>query len=73
MHLECAGSLLVWEHEGMASDFRYRCNASERIFVLRETGTVAENNLVFSFERDINDEKELDRMIMTHLIPRILF
>ncbi|MDO4176000.1 MAG: hypothetical protein Q4D99_00790 [Bacillota bacterium] len=67
------GSLLVWEHEGMASDFRYRCNASERIFVLRETGTVAENNLVFSFERDINDEKELDRMIMTHLIPRILF
>ncbi|MCQ2546578.1 MAG: hypothetical protein MJ161_03405 [Clostridia bacterium] len=57
----------------MASDFRYRCNASERIFVLRETGTVAENNLVFSFERDINDEKELDRMIMTHLIPRILF
>lgn len=67
------GSLLVWEHEGMALNFRYRCNASERIFVLRETGTIAENNLVFSFERDVNSDEELDRMIMTHLIPRILF
>lgn len=67
------GSLLVWEHEGMASDFRYRCNASERIFVLRETGTIAEDNLVFSFEGDISDEAEMDRMIMTHLISRILF
>lgn len=67
------GSLLIWEHEGMASNFRYRCNASERIFVLRETGAVAEQNLVFSFERDINSDSELDRMIMVHLISRMLF
>ena len=67
------GSLLVWEHEGMALKYRYRCNASERIFILRESGKFAEQNLVFTFERDVNDKQEMDRLIMTHLIPQILF
>lgn len=67
------GELIVWEHEGMALKFSYRCNASERIFVLRETGAVSEKNIVFTFERDVNDSEEVDRLIMTHLIPRILF
>lgn len=67
------GELFVWEHEGPSENFRYRCNASERVFVMRLTETVARKNLLFTFEDDVLDAEVLDELIAQRVLSRLWF
>lgn len=69
--LTCDNATIIHEHEGVASDPFYRCTASDRIFVLRETGTVKMENLITTFEHDVADTRYLRNMFATRILPRI--
>ena len=64
-------SLIYHEHEGVADNPFYRCTASDRVFVLRETGAVLEENLITTFEQDLADSQKIKRILETRILPRI--
>ena len=67
------GSLLLWEHEGLSSNFLYRYNASERVFVLLHTKAISRDQLVLSFQSDIVTPGALDKIIQEKILPRVWF
>ena len=67
------GEYIIWEHEGLMSDFRYRCQASERISVIKYTGTVDKGNLIETYEHDIDTPEKLIDIIERRILPRLWF
>lgn len=67
------GEVLVWEHEGPSADSVYRCNASERVFVMQQTKAVDRKNLVYTFEYDVLDAEALDAVISERILSRLWF
>lgn len=65
--------IIVWEHEGLCDDFIYRCNASERVFVLSYTSTVPLKNLIFSYESDVSNKQVLKKIIEDRILSRLWF
>ena len=65
------GSVLLWEHAGLCLNPVYRCNTSERIFVLRTTAFVPSENVLFTTENDILDIEDIDELIASRILPRI--
>ena len=67
------GSLLYLEHEGLLTDFTYRCNATERIALMRIAGGVSSDNIIETTEEDVADRNLIDHIIQTKILPRIWF
>ncbi len=67
------GELLIWEHEGLMQDFRYRCQASERASIMKYTGTVVKENLIETYEHDIDTPEKLIDIIERRILPRLWF
>lgn len=65
------GSLLLWEHAGLCLNPIYRCNTSERIFVIRAASFAPIENTVFTTENDILDLADIDRIICDVILPRL--
>ena len=65
------GSLLIWEHAGLCLNPVYRCNTSERIFVLRATSFVPSENILFTTENDVLNMTDVQQIITTKILPRI--
>lgn len=63
------GTIKVWEHEGLAEDFFYRCNANERVSLMVLTGTVAVENIIETYEFDVDDDERLERIIEREILP----
>lgn len=63
--------LIIHEHEGVCDDPRYRSNASERVFLMRHSGAVREENLIVTFERDLEDINVLTEMLERRVLSRI--
>lgn len=69
--LTADNELIIHEHEGLCDNPRYRCNASERIFLLRHSGAVSDENLILTFENDLEDINTLTDMLNRRIRPRI--
>ncbi|MBQ3322780.1 MAG: hypothetical protein IJH05_08065 [Firmicutes bacterium] len=67
------GTIIIWEHEGLMDDFIYRCNSSERASVIKYTGTVDKDNLIETYEHDIDTPEKLIDMIEHRILPRLWF
>lgn len=65
--LTCDNKIIYHEHEGVASNPLYRCTASDRVFVLRETGTVSAENLITTFECDLTSSGQLKKTLETRV------
>lgn len=65
------GTVKVWEHEGLTIDPVYRCNASERIFVIEFTGIAEADDIILSYERDVDDKQRLAHIIETRVLPGV--
>ena len=65
------GSILLWEHAGLCLDPVYRCNTSERIFVLQTTGFVPSANIIFTTENEVLDLSDIDKTIVDKILPRL--
>lgn len=65
------GSILIWEHAGLCLNPVYRCNASERIFVLRSSDYAKADNIIFTTENDVLDLADIDRIIVERILPRL--
>lgn len=65
------GSILIWEHAGLCLNPVYRCNASERIFVLRASDYAKADNIIFTTESDVLDLADIDRIITDRILPRL--
>lgn len=63
--------IIYHEHEGVASNPFYRCTSSDRAFVMRETGTVSERNLITTFECDIEASGLIRDLLSAKVLPRI--
>ena len=67
------GTIIIWEHEGLMDDFIYRCNSSERASVIKYTGTVDKDNLIETYEHDIDTPEKLIDIIEHRILPRLWF
>ncbi|MBE6045203.1 MAG: hypothetical protein E7221_00685 [Clostridiales bacterium] len=67
------GTILVWEHEGMIDHFIYRCNTSERIAVMKCTGTISNENLIETYEEEIDSPEKIAEIIQRRILPRLWF
>ena len=65
--------IIVWEHSGLADKFKYRCNASEREYVLEYTKTVKRSNYISTFEDDIATDDCILQIIKEKILPRLWF
>lgn len=65
------GSILLWEHAGLCMNPIYRCNTSERIFVLKTTDFVPNENIIFTTEKDLLDISDIERLISREILPRL--
>lgn len=57
------GSLILWEHLGLADNQDYAFNAYRKLENFRKHGFVQHKNLICTYENDIESEQELDRII----------
>jgi len=53
--------------------FIYRCNASERIAVMKYTGVTSRNNFLETYEHDIDTPEKLINIIERTILPRLWF
>lgn len=67
------GEKIIWEHEGLFNDFIYRFTSSERIGLMKYTDTVKEENLITTFERDVDGPEKIDDIIRRRVLPRLWF
>ena len=65
--------LVIWEHEGLMKDFRYRCQASERASIMKYTGTISKSNLIETYEHDVDSPEKLNDIIERYILPRLWF
>lgn len=65
--------IIIWEHSGLADKFKYRCNASEREYVLEYTKTVRRSNYINTFEDDIKTDAYIIQIIKEKILPRLWF
>ncbi|MGN0701565.1 MAG: hypothetical protein ACI4KL_00065 [Lentihominibacter sp.] len=66
-------STIILEHEGLLDDFLYRNNASERIALLKLTGTLPNENIIETSERETGDAKLIQAIIKRDILPRLWF
>ena len=67
------GSILIHEHSGLMSKFRYRQNETERIAVMKITGSVDRNHLIETYEQEIDTPEKLIDIIEKYILPRLWF
>lgn len=67
------GSLLLWEHEGLLTNFVYRMNAGERAGILRLAGDIPPERLIETLEAQANDRQALERIVETRVLPCLWF
>lgn len=67
------GTIFIWEHEGLIDLFIYRCNATERTSVMKITGTVKEENLLETYEDDVDSPEKREAIIEKYILPRLWF
>lgn len=67
------GSLFLWEHAGLMSQFKYRFNASERNSVLKFKHVVTEENFLETYEYDVDTSEKVDSIIKQRILPRLWF
>ena len=67
------GTIFIWEHEGMMGDFFYRCHATERASVMKITNTVNKENLLETYQEDIDSPEKLKDIIEKYVLPRLWF
>ena len=70
----CAdGTILIWEHEGLIENFIYRYNSSERASIMKFTKTIQPENLIETYEHDIDTPEKLIDIIERRVLPRLWF
>jgi len=67
------GSVFIHEHAGMMRQFRYRCNETERIAVMKITGTVDEGHFLETYEENTDTPEQLISIIEKHVLPKLWF
>ncbi|MCQ2546988.1 MAG: hypothetical protein MJ161_05515 [Clostridia bacterium] len=67
------GTIKIWEHSGMVDKFKYRCNASEREYVMEYTETISRENYINTFEKDISTSEAIADILKEHILPRLWF
>lgn len=67
------GSIMLWEHEGLFTNFYYRFSSTERAAMLTYASGIPRDNLIFTYERDVNDTTQLDSFIEGKILPRLWF
>lgn len=67
------GDIIIWEHEGLYDKFIYRCNANERIGIMRYTGNIAKENLITTYESEVATPEKIRNIIMKNILPRLWF
>ena len=67
------GSVFLWEHAGLMSQFMYRFNASERNSVLKYKHVVSEENFLETYEHDVDASEKVDSIIKQRILPRLWF
>ena len=68
-----SNELIGWEHHGMCSDFTYRINAGERMMILKFSRTFLKDNLIETFEDDVDSPDKISETICTCILPRLWF
>ncbi|MDO4176561.1 MAG: hypothetical protein Q4D99_03675 [Bacillota bacterium] len=66
-------SFIIHEHEGMADEFKYRCNASERVFILEMSKEIERNNIFYTFEDEVSNREHFRDMVVKKILPRLWF
>ena len=66
-------SVFLHEHEGMMDKFIYRFNASERSAILKYTGTIRPENLLETYENDIDMPEKRAAIVERCVLPRLWF
>lgn len=66
-------NFLIHEHEGMAENFMYRRNASERIFILKMSKEFNKENIIDTFENEISNAEIFTDYIVKKILPQIWF
>ena len=67
------GTILIWEHEGMMDDFIYRCNTSERTAIMKYTGVISRDNLIETYEYEVDSPEKIESIIEQLILPRLWF
>ena len=67
------GDIVIWEHAGLMEDFIYRCNASERTTIMKLTKAVNKENLIETYEEDIDMREKIISIIERHILPHLWF
>ncbi len=67
------GGLLLWEHEGLLTNFVYRMNAGERASIMRLAGNIPRERLIETLEAQANDRQELEQIVETRVLPCLWF
>lgn len=66
-------TFILWEHEGLFDDFQYRINSLERTGIMKYTGTVKRENLIETYERDVDTPEKVIDIIEREILPRLWF
>ena len=67
------GTIFIWEHEGLMDFFIYRCNATERITVMKTTHTVDKENILETYQDQVDSPEKLIAVITKYILPRLWF
>lgn len=67
------GSIFIWEHEGLITEFGYRCHALERAAVMKITNAIEKNHLIETYERDVDAPEKVIDIIEREILPRLWF
>lgn len=62
------GEIVIWEHFGLMSNPEYYYRAMEKIRYYRELGFVQHKNLICTWEEDLTEPREIQRIIETFLL-----
>ena len=63
------GSIIIWEHLGLAHKQGYRIHNMEKIAAYRQSGICDEAHLIFTFESDLKDMKTVEEIIQRRILP----
>lgn len=66
-------STVILEHAGLLDDFVYRNNATERISLLKLTGTLPKENILETSEQETGDVNLIHTIIKRDILPRLWF
>ena len=67
------GTIFIWEHEGLMNFFIYRCNATERVAIMKITHTVDKENILETYQDQIDSREKIIDVITEYILPRLWF